>query len=203
MILIGITGIIGSGKTTVSNILRKKGIEVIDVDVIGKKVTEQEDVKNDIKRIFNSDYVINNKVEVKKIKELVFKDKEKLEELEKIIHPKVREQIYKKIKNLEKKGLRFVIIDAPLLYETGLYKRVNKVVVVSSNEEITTERLKKRGMGEEDIKRRTAIQISLAKKEKMADFVIYNNNTIEELKKEVDKLLERIKAWEEELYASQ
>ena len=203
MILIGITGIIGSGKTTVSNILRKKGIEVIDVDVIGKKVTEQEDVKNDIKRIFNSDYVINNKVEVKKIKELVFKDKEKLEELEKIIHPKVREQIYKKIKNFEKKGLRFVIIDAPLLYETGLYKRVNKVVVVSSNEEITTERLKKRGMSEEDIKRRTAIQISLAKKEKMADFVIYNNNTIEELKKEVDKLLERIKAWEEELYASQ
>lgn len=203
MILIGITGIIGSGKTTVSNILRKKGIEVIDVDVIGKKVTEQEDVKNDIKRIFNSDYVINNRVEVKKIKELVFKDKEKLEELEKIIHPKVREQIYKKIKNFEKKGLRFVIIDAPLLYETGLYKRVNKVVVVSSNEEITTERLKKRGMSEEDIKRRTAIQISLAKKEKMADFVIYNNNTIEELKKEVDKLLERIKAWEEELYASQ
>ena len=203
MILIGITGIIGSGKTTVSNILRKKGIEVIDVDAIGKKVTEQEDVKNDIKRIFNSDYVINNRVEVKKIKELVFKDKEKLEELEKIIHPKVREQIYKKIKNFEKKGLRFVIIDAPLLYETGLYKRVNKVVVVSSNEEITTERLKKRGMSEEDIKRRTAIQISLAKKEKMADFVIYNNNTIEELKKEVDKLLERIKAWEEELYASQ
>ncbi len=77
------------------------------------------------------------------------------------------------------------------------------MVVVSSNEEITKERLKKRGMGEEDIKRRTAIQISLAKKEKMADFVIYNNNTIEELKKEVDKLLERIKAWEEELYASQ
>jgi len=202
MILIGITGIIGSGKTTVSNILRKKGIEVIDIDILGKKVTECEDVKNDIKRIFSSDYVINNKVEIQKIKELVFKDKEKLEQLEKIIHPKVRELIYKKIQSLKDKGLKITVIDAPLLYETGLYKKVNKVVVVSSSAEITKERLKKRNMSEEDIKRRTAIQIPLTKKETMADFVIYNNNTIKELEKEVDKLLERIKAWEEELYAS-
>jgi dephospho-CoA kinase len=202
MILIGITGVVGSGKTTVSDILRKKGIEVIDLDKTAKDVAEREDVRSSIKEAFGSSYVTEDNIAVERIRELVFKDKEKLKTLESIIHPKVRDEMYDRIQEFEEKGAKAVMIDAPLLYETGLYKKVNKVVVVSTNAPATKERLKKRGMDEDDIDKRTAIQIPLNEKEAMADLVIYNNGTIEELKRKVDDLLSRIEAWEEELYAS-
>jgi len=202
MILIGITGIVGSGKTTVSNMLRKKGIDVIDLDRLAKEVAEQKDVKKDIERTLGGYYITEDSISVNRIRELVFKDKDKLKELEEIIHPKVREQMYDTIKNLEGKGTKIAVIDAPLLFEKGLNKELNKVIVVSTSAEKTKERLKIRGMDEDDIKKRTAIQIPLKEKEAMADLVIHNNGTIEELKIEVNGLLNRIEAWEEELYAS-
>jgi len=202
MILIGITGVVGSGKTTVSDILKKKGIDVIDLDKLAKEVAEREDVRNDIKEAFGSQYITEDNIAVERVRELVFKDKEKLKKLESIIHPKVREEMHSRIRKFEEKGAKAVVIDAPLLYETGLYKKVSKIVVVSTNAVNTKERLKKRGMEEDDIDKRTAIQMPLKEKEAMADLVIRNNGTIEELKKEVDGLLSRIEAWEEELYAS-
>jgi dephospho-CoA kinase len=202
MILIGITGVVGSGKTTVSDMLRNKGIEVIDLDKAAKEVAEREDVKKDIEKTFGSYYLTEKNIAIRRISELVFKDKEKLKKLEDIIHPKVREEMYKRIRESEEKGAKAVVIDAPLLYETGLYKKVKKVVVVSTNATKTKKRLKIRGMDEDDIDKRTAIQMPLKEKEAMADHVIFNNGTIEELKKEVDGLLNRIKAWEDELYAS-
>jgi dephospho-CoA kinase len=202
MILIGITGVVGSGKTTVSDILRKKNIDVIDLDKLAKEISEREDVRNDIKVAFGSQYITEDNIAVECVRELVFKDKEKLKKLEDIIHPKVREEMYSRINKFEEQGIKAVVIDAPLLYETGLYRKVNKVVVVSTNAAATKERLKKRGMEEDDIDKRTAIQMPLKEKEAMADVVIYNNGTIEELKKEVDDLLDRIEAWEEEIYAS-
>ncbi|MCX5805322.1 MAG: dephospho-CoA kinase [Proteobacteria bacterium] len=202
MILIGITGVVGSGKTTVSGMLRKKGIEVIDLDKTAKEVAEREDVRNDIKEALGGHCITKDNIAVEKIRELVFKDKEKLKKLENIIHPKVGEQMYSKIKKLEKKGVKAIVIDAPLLFEKGLNKELNKIVVVSTDAVKTKERLKRRGMDEDDIDKRTAIQIPLKEKEAMADLVIHNNGTVEELEKEVDNLLSRIEAWEEELYAS-
>jgi len=138
MILIGITGIIGSGKTTVSSMLKKEGFEVIDLDGIAKEVLSLEDVKK----------------------------------------------------------------DGPLLFETGLYRKLDKTVVVSTDAEMLGGRLKNRGMDEEDVKRRMTFQISLKEKEKMADWVVYNNGTVEDLKKETETLLEKIKGWEVEPHAS-
>jgi dephospho-CoA kinase len=202
MILVGITGVVGSGKTTVSDMLRKKGIEVIDLDKVAKEIAVREDIRNDIEKALGCYYTTEDIVAVQKIRELVFKDKEKLKKLEEIIHPKVGEQMYDRIKSLGEKGVKTVVIDAPLLYEKGLHKELNKVVVVSTNTVKTKERLKKRGMDEDDIDQRTAIQMPLKEKEAMADIVIRNDGTIEELKKEVDDLLNRIETWEEESYAS-
>ncbi|MDM7920252.1 MAG: dephospho-CoA kinase [Methanosarcina sp.] len=93
MIIIGITGIIGSGKTTVSDILRKKGITVIDLDALAKKAIMLKEVQEEIASSLGKEYVEDGKPAIEKIKELVFSDKEQLRLLESIIHPRVRENL--------------------------------------------------------------------------------------------------------------
>jgi len=196
MILIGITGIIGSGKTTVSKMLSQEGIPVIDLDMLGKEVTDYEDVVRDIREVFGEEYVVDNKANIPRLREIAFIDTEKRKKLEDIIHPRVRDELWKRVERFSSKGVPTVVIDAPLLYETGLYKKLDKVVVVSVDTDKIKERLRLRGMDEEDVNRRLPHQIPLTEKEKMADYVLYNNGPEEDLKKEISALLLRIKEWE-------
>lgn len=196
MILVGITGIIGSGKTTVSKMLSQEGIPVIDLDRIGKEVTDYEEVVRDIAEAFGEEYVVNNKADITKLRETAFIDAETRRKLENIIHPRAGIELWKRIDKLKTEGPPVVVVDAPLLYETGLYKKLDKVVVVSADMEKIKERLKLRGMEEEDTNRRLPHQISLAEKEKMADHVLHNNGSEEDLRKELKILLLRIKEWE-------
>jgi dephospho-CoA kinase len=196
MILVGITGIIGSGKTTVSSMLSQEGIPVIDLDRLGKEVTDFDEVVKDIKEAFGEEYVVNNKADIAKLREIAFIDTETRKKLEDIIHPRARDELWKRINQYRAKGVSVVVVDAPLLYETGLYKNLDKVVVVSADTDKIKERLKLRGMDEEDSNRRLHHQIPLATKEKIADYVLYNNGPEEDLKKELKTLLLRIKEWE-------
>ncbi|HBA53471.1 MAG TPA: dephospho-CoA kinase [Syntrophorhabdus aromaticivorans] len=196
MILIGITGILGSGKTTVSNILSKEGFPVIDIDRLGKEITDHIETINEIKEIFGGEYVTDNKVDVEKLRNIAFQNIDTRKKLESIIHPKARAELWKRIEEFKKRGTKTVIVDAPLLFETGLYKRLDKVVVVSATMDIIKKRLRMRGMEEEDADRRLPHQIPLKEKEKMADWVICNNGTETELKKEMIILLTKIKEWE-------
>ena len=196
MILVGITGIIGSGKTTVSNMLSQEGIPVIDLDRLGKEVTDYDDVIRDIQEVFGAEYIVNNKVDIAKLRKIAFVDVETRKKLESIIHPRARVELWKKIEQHRAMGAPVVVVDAPLLYETGLYKSLDKVVVVSADMDKIRERLKLRGMDEEDTDRRLPHQIPLANKEKMADYILYNNGLEEDLRKELKTLLLRIKEWE-------
>jgi dephospho-CoA kinase len=196
MIVIGITGILGSGKSTVSNILEQEGFDIIDLDGLAKHVVERKEVLDDIMQAFGEEHITGNRVNIEKLRNTVFNNEESLRTLEKIIHPKVVELMGGKIQHLKEKGTRVVIVDGPLIFETGLYKTLDRIVVVSSHMEKIKERLKKRGMGEEDMKRRMPFQIPLEEKEKMADYVVYNNGTEEDLEKEVGALTEKIKGWE-------
>jgi dephospho-CoA kinase len=196
MILVGITGIIGSGKTTVSSTLAQEGIPVIDLDKLGKEVTDQDDVVRDIGKAFGADYVVGGRADIAKLREIAFIDVETRRKLESIIHPRAGAELWKRIGALKNKGTPIVIIDAPLLYETGLFKELDKVVVVSAEMDKIRERLRLRGMEEGDANRRLPHQIPLSEKEKMADYVLYNNGTEEDLKKELKALLLKIKEWE-------
>ena len=202
MILIGVTGIVGSGKTTVSNMLRKKGLDVIDLDRTAKGIIQQEKAIRDIQGAFGSSYIAFGKIDIKRVGELVFRDKEALEKLERIVHPLVMAAMWDAIGKLEAQGAEAVIVDGPLIFEKGLYKDLDKTVVVSAKAETITDRLEKRGMDREDTRRRVAAQTPLSEKEALADHVIYNNGSIEDLEKEVDGLLKKIKEWEVELDAS-
>jgi dephospho-CoA kinase len=196
MILVGITGIIGSGKTTVSNMLSQEGIPVIDLDRLGKEITDYDEVIRDIEEVFGTEYIANKKVDIVKLRKIAFVDVKTRKKLEAIIHPRVRAELWKKIEHYRDMGARVVVVDAPLLYETGMYKSMDKVVVVSADMDKIRERLKLRGMDEEDTDRRLPHQIPLADKEKMADYVLYNNGLEEDLRKELKTLLLRIKEWE-------
>ncbi|HNZ58352.1 MAG TPA: dephospho-CoA kinase [Syntrophorhabdaceae bacterium] len=201
MILIGITGIIGSGKTTVSNMLEKEGFVVIDLDMIAKDTLLQNDVIREIGSRFGKEYISGDRVNVERMKKTVFQNEDMLRILEGITHPKIVDRLFNDVDSIKKRGAKSIIIDGPLLFETGLYKRLDKIVVVSANPEALKERLIKRGMEQEDIEKRMVFQISLEEKEKLADIVLYNNGTMEGLKREVSKLSETIKGWEVEIDA--
>ncbi|MBA4390217.1 MAG: dephospho-CoA kinase [Syntrophus sp. (in: bacteria)] len=196
MITIGITGIIGSGKTTVSNLLKQRGLAVVDLDGLAREAITLKEVQEDIINSLGKEFVKDGKVVVEKLRDLVFVEKEKLEKLESIVHPKILEGMWKEIDGLKGKKVKTVIIDGPLLYEKGLYKSLNKTIVVSAGMDKIKERLKERGLSEEDMDRRISLQVPLKEKEKVADFVIFNNGTKEDLEREAEGLWKRIKEWE-------
>ena len=191
MIIIGLTGILGSGKSTVAALLRKRGLEVIDLDALARDSLTWKETQDDIKRAFGSEYVVDGTVDVERLREVAF-TKESLRTLEAIIHPRIIQEIRRRLDVLEKKGTPMVFIDHPLLFETGFYRRLDKIVVVTAAMDTIRERLKKRGMDPDDIERRLSFQISLEAKEKMADYIIDNNGTEDRLEEQVDELLEEI-----------
>ncbi|MCX8022522.1 MAG: dephospho-CoA kinase [Syntrophorhabdaceae bacterium] len=202
MIIIGITGIIGSGKTTVSNMLAREGYKIIDLDRVAKECLKKKETKEKIGRVFGKEVIKEGSVDTERLKDIVFKDKENIKRLEEIVHPEIKEETKRRIEHYRKLGERAVIIDGPLLVEKGMYKEMDKLVVVSTKKEALYNRLKKRGMDERDIERRMGLQIPLEEKEKIADYIVKNDGDKEELMGEVKKLVECIKRWEGEVYAS-
>ncbi|HOE17573.1 MAG TPA: dephospho-CoA kinase [Syntrophorhabdaceae bacterium] len=196
MITIGITGIIGSGKTTASSMLKKRGFEIIDLDQLSKDLIRKEEVIAEIRRRLGEEYAAGGAIDVVRLRDEVFKNKESLRTLESIIHPKIRSVLSQRLGELERGGAEVVFVDGPLLFETGFHKEFDKVVVVSAKTRTIKQRLKARGMTKEDIGQRMPHQIPLTEKEKMADHVVNNNGNVESLEREVEGLLQRIKEWE-------
>ena len=202
MILIGVTGTVGSGKTTVSAMLRKEGQEVIDLDRIAKEIVRQEGIISDIQKAFGGSYVTDGEIDIERVARLVFHNKEAREKLESILHPLIDAEMHSRVNKLEAQERRTVIIDGPLIFEKGLHKELSKTVVVSGKPELIKARLKARGMDEGDAESRTASQMPLEEKEALADYIVHNDGTLEDLEKEVGNLLKQIKEWEVELNAS-
>jgi dephospho-CoA kinase len=131
-----------------------------------------------------------------KLKDIVFTDREKLRRLESITHPRVRDELWRQVDEFARAGERAVIIDGPLLFETGLYAKLDRTVVVTADMDMVRERLKARGMDPDDIEKRISNQIPLKEKEEAADYVLFNNGTREDLDRNIEALLERINEWE-------
>jgi dephospho-CoA kinase len=155
---------------------------------------EKEDVKREIEKHFGNVFDKRGKVDRKKLASIVFKDKSKKKILEGIIHPKVREEINKSIKNIENIDKNaIVIVEVPLLIETGSYKDYDLVIVVYAPQEKQLERLISKGFSQEEAIRRIQSQMSIEEKLKYADIVINNSHDWENLKKEVIKAFEKLK----------
>lgn len=195
--IIGLTGSYKSGKTTVAKMFRKKKAIVIDADklahaVIAPQTKAWEKITGRFgKTILEKKGRINRK----KLGEIVFKNKKELSWLSGVIHPMVISEIkalIKKYKKLYPK--RVIIIDVPLLIEAGLNSLVDKLIVVNCRLAKQVERAKlKTALKPDEILRRVNSQLPLAKKVKLADFVINNNGTLSETKKQVDEIYQEVK----------
>jgi dephospho-CoA kinase len=203
MIIIGLTGVIGSGKSTVARLLRNRGFYIIDIDALGKESLTWKETQEDIKQIFGDGAVTDGKVNLGKLSDIVFRQRDALRVLESIVHPRVRVEVLKQIEEQRASGARAVIIDHPLLFETDAFQLADKVVVVAADQEKTLERLKQRGITPDEARRRLSFQIPLSEKELRADYVVDNNGTEEQLENRIDSLLEMIRKWEVNGHASQ
>ncbi len=194
MKIIGITGGIGSGKSTVSNILKNKyNIHVIDADVLSAKALNEEKVIEQLLNCYGKSVVKNNTVDKQAVADIVFNDSDKLKKLNDIIHPLVNKYFKQDVALCRKTGMDFAIYDCPLLIEAGLQNEVDITLVVYSDEEHRISRVVERSsLTEEEVRKRISSQMPLIEKIKYADYVIYNDDDMVGLEKAVDKFYEML-----------
>jgi len=193
MLIIGLTGGIGSGKTTVSNLFSNLGIQIIDTDIIAHELLNNSElVKDEIidtfsKSVLDSDGFIDRN----KLATIVFNDNYKKKRLEKILHPKIRLEVDAKIQNChaQQPQPQYVIVVVPLLLETGFIDYLDRILVVIASEEIRTKRVQQRDNRKiEDIQLIIKSQVSDKKRTDNADDIIENNNDFNELRLQVQRL---------------
>lgn len=190
--IIGLTGGIASGKSTVSEMLKKRGIPVIDADLIAREVVEvgkkayTEIVNAFGKEILNEDLTINRA----RLGSIVFQNEDKREKLNSIVHPEVRLEMKRRQEQLISEGAKAVVLDIPLLFESNLKHLVDKVIVVYTGEKNQLERLMKRNnFSKKEALSRINAQMPLKEKVKFADAVINNDGTLEETEQQLENIL--------------
>jgi dephospho-CoA kinase len=187
--VIGVTGCIGAGKSTVSEIFRKIGAEVIDADTVGHKMLESEPVKKELKRVFGEEIIENKKVSRKRLAKIVFSGKDKVAQLNKITHPPIVKEIEKMI---DVSTSNLIVITAPFLLESDLHKLVDISILIKTDRERIIERLKSAGWDEEEIRKRMRFHPEDSNREPYCDFVIDNNSRIEATEAQVKRILDEI-----------
>jgi len=193
MLKIGLTGGIGSGKTTISKLFNSLGINVIDTDIIAHKlVNNDKTVLKEITDTFGKTILNHNgTLDRKKLAQIVFNKKENKKLLENILHPKIRNEVDNKIQSftLNDSPPQYIIIVIPLLFETGFRDLVDRVLVVISDEKIRIERVKQRDQRNMDeIQSIISNQVTDTKRISEADDIIENNNDFRALEHHVNQL---------------
>jgi len=196
--VIGLTGGIGTGKSTVSQILRNKGFSVIDLDVISHKVIEFPSVVEKIVRNFGKEVLENNNdgnrtVSREKLGKIIFSDREKRFTLNSIMHPEILRIMQKKILECESKNEKenkIIFVEIQLLFEVQWEKEFDYILLVAAKRDIQVRRVLERDKRSEkeawDI---INSQMSLDEKRGKSDFVIENDGNIDDLNRKVDKFL--------------
>ncbi|ANU25711.1 dephospho-CoA kinase [Planococcus versutus] len=192
--IIGLTGSIASGKSTVSKMLKSAGYPVIDADLVARLVVEPGSATlAKIIQAFGKEVISENgTMNRAKVGEIIFNDPAKRKILNDIIHPAIRQEMLKQRQEFLLQGHETIIMDIPLLFESRLQRLVDKILVVSVTEENQFNRLVERnGFTEKEARVRISSQLPMSVKEDGADAVIYNNGTIDETEKQLKRILER------------
>ena len=185
--IIGITGIFGSGKTEIACIFASHGYKMINVDNVAHPLLDKKEIKNKIIKEFG-DVLTNKKVDRRKLKDIVFNDPKELKKLNKIVHPYLVKEVKKLIRKYKK-----AVVDAALLIELGLHKDVDKIIVVKINREKAIKRItENKRYTKKEVENVIKAQLSQNKRLKYADFVVDNNKSLNNTRKQIMGILESL-----------
>lgn len=194
-LVIGLTGGIASGKSTISSILKAVGWPVIDADLIARQIVMPgskglEQIVNRFGlQMLNSDGMLDRK----KLGKTVFDDPKKLSDLDKIEHPLIQEAIDSQLDEFKKQHLPVVVLDVPLLFETGMDEECDLTVLAVVDQATQLKRLMKRDqISKMDAVKKISSQMSLKEKMQRADVIIDNNGTLEQTRSQVAELVDRV-----------
>ncbi|MGL5329148.1 MAG: dephospho-CoA kinase [Peptostreptococcaceae bacterium] len=196
MLVLGLTGNIGCGKSSLSKILREKyNIQIIDADIVSRSIFEDKTLLNQVFKHFgseikNSDGTLNRKA----LGNIVFNDEKKLVELNSFTHPKIKERILNKVELIKSTNKKIVVIDAALLVEGNYLDILDKLLVIYCDEKVQIERIMKRDFcSNKEALSRINSQLSQDEKIKYADYVIDNSKTLDELEQKAYEFINYVK----------
>lgn len=196
MIIVGLTGNYGMGKSTVAKIFNELGAIIIDSDEIVRDLLDNTLVIHEIKRVFGDEVIkreVNalgqqkEKIDKKNLSHIVFNNPFLRKALEDILHPIVFKRIEEETAKI-KDPAAIVIIEAPVLFERGYQNRFDKIITVFTSEDIALKRLKEKGITEEDAISRMKNQFPVEMKIKRSDFIIDNSIDIEYTRRQVEEI---------------
>lgn len=187
MKIIGITGGIGSGKTTITKYIESLGYPIYIADDEAKKLLDTPEVINELRVTFSEEIIENNLVDKKKLATFVFGNESNLKKLNEIIHPKVRQHFINWSKQYD-----IVVKEAAILFESGAYKDCDYTILITAPEDVRVERVISRdNTTKEEVLKRIRSQWSDEDKAKLADFVIENVD-LEKSKEEIKEILKKV-----------
>lgn len=191
MLVVGLTGGIGAGKSTVAELFARLGALVIDADQLARLAIERgTDGFADVMLRFGDDVIVNGDIDRKKLADIVFNDPQARKDLEAIIHPRVQALFAEAVEDLDHDDI--LIYEIPLLVETGAETKFDYIITVESNLELRKERLLKKGLYISQIEKRIASQASEQDREAVADVVIRNDGDEDALLRQVENLWESV-----------
>ena len=197
MLIVGLTGGVASGKTTVSKVLKEEGAYIIDADQIARELVQpHQPAWNELRRAFGQEILQEDgSIHRKKLANRIFADPKQRERLNQILHPRIKEEMDRRVKEIAQKDSEaIVVIDAPLLIELGVHREMDKLIVVISTQTQQIERLEDRdGTRPEEALRILSSQMPLEEKLKFADFVIQNEGSLQKMKKRAKEVFKELK----------
>jgi dephospho-CoA kinase len=197
MLIVGLTGGVASGKTAVSQVLKEEGAYIIDADQIARELVQpHKPAWNELIRAFGKEILQEDGfIHRKKLADKVFADPKKRKLLNQILHPRIKEEMDRRTKEIGQKDPEaIVVIDAPLIVELGDHREMDKLIVVASTQTQQIERLKERDrIGPEEALRILSSQMPVEEKVNLADFVIRNEGSLEETKKRAKEVFKELR----------
>ena len=196
MVVIGLTGGVGTGKSTVAKMFRRLGAAVLDADVLAHRAMEPKRlvwrsiVKTFGKDVLNADQTVNRR----RLAQLVFSDEPRRRQLERILHPVVLREIKRALHRFRRaRNVKAVVLDVPLLLEVGAEGLGDALVVVTAPPQAQRERLQRtHGWSDEETRARIAAQWDLSAKAALADYVVDNSNGVDATRRQVRQLWKRL-----------